>query len=257
VFDKDQNWRKQLYADYKKKLLEDDGTEDVGRAHFYNIMAKVKALLSSRGIITSDVSTLEGDDLLWTWATNFEHSQSHTKNVIVTADRDSVQIASDKTVIYNNNSKTLRLYSTTETKVLSKKKDIELVIVEPNEYLFKKILLGDKGDNIPNVVHGLGEKKVDSITQLVKELGLLDNTFSNTDYTQKIAIIINSCFNNKKSEHEIEQNLYRNAKLIQFHEHNIPEHLLEQAKNEFTEKEHSFNFKGELNLGNILKPETV
>lgn len=264
VFDKDQSWRKEIYSSYKFKE-KDDGTEEEGKKYFYEVMSTFKKLITKRGIITSDVSRLEGDDLCWIWSKsllffsiNNEKEEIKERNIIVTADRDVVQAVDKRTVVFNNNSTVLKLYSIAGTRqdILNKSPYIDHVKVEPKEYLFKKILIGDSGDNIPNVIRGMGEKKVDSITALIKELDLLQCNFESEEYISKIAIVCNSQFNNKKDEEELVRNIRRNASLIQINHIHIPKDLFKEAQTEFKEKKDTFSYKGKLDLSNILKQES-
>lgn len=264
VFDKDDSWRKQIYPEYKFKE-KGDGSEDEGKKYFYEVMEKFKNLIDKRGITTIDISGLEGDDLCWIVSKElkcstgniFHKKLNEAKNVIVTADRDIVQCVTKETTVFNNNSKMLKLYSTEGSQqfLFFKKLDINHIQVEPKEYLFKKILLGDAGDNIPNVLRGMGEKKVDSIAALVKSLDLLQCDFQDEEYLEKITIIVNSQFNNKHDEVELKAKIIRNAKLIQINQHTIPKGLLKEAVTAFITKKDRYCYEGELSLSRILKQE--
>jgi 5'-3' exonuclease len=101
---------------------------------------------------------LEADDIITFLTQNISPNFEHTW--IVTSDRDMFQLLSDKISIFN---------------IFSKKEiDIgyflETYSLKPEEYLFSRILEGDKSDNILGV-EGIGPKRAQ---QLAKEYTTLD-----------------------------------------------------------------------------------
>jgi len=124
---------------------------------------------------------------------------------IMSSDRDYLQLASDR----------ISIYSPTKKKFYSPKDVLSEYEVTSNNFLTQKILLGDKGDNVPGV-KGLGPK---TLLKHFPELGELR--------TINLEHIINKC---KDSEVPILQKIYAfknqleiNRQLMDLDEPNIPE----------------------------------
>lgn len=148
--------RKNLYPDYKanrhisrmtnygifsSKDEEDDSIKDQMERLIQYLQCLPLSLLSIDG--------LEADDIIGYMATHFETLDECEKVTIVSADRDFLQLASNKTEIY---SPVKRLF-------YNKRRILEEYNVSAQNFLTQKILLGDTGDNIPGVT-GLGPKKL-------------------------------------------------------------------------------------------------
>jgi 5'-3' exonuclease len=109
---------------------------------------------------------LEADDIITFLVMNLSDRYEHTW--IVTSDRDMYQLLSDKVSIFN-------IFSRKEIDLGSFYETYEL---EPTQYLFSRILEGDKSDNIIGV-EGVGPKRAqqlakdyESLTALLSDLPL-------------------------------------------------------------------------------------
>ncbi len=109
----------------------------------------------------------EADDILGTLITMGE--QKGIDCVIVTGDRDSLQLVSEKTTVF--------LATTNETKIFTPESFTEAYGFAPSLLIDAKAIMGDSSDNIPGVP-GIGEK---GAYNLVKEFGTLENIYKNTD----------------------------------------------------------------------------
>ncbi|MBE6701777.1 MAG: DNA polymerase I [Ruminococcaceae bacterium] len=104
----------------------------------------IKEATALLGIRTLSVEGYEADDILGTLSNKFEG-----ESYVVTGDRDSLQLVSDKTTVI--------LASTGEDVVYDPEAIQEKYSLPPEKLIYVKALAGDKSDNIPGVA-GIGEK---------------------------------------------------------------------------------------------------
>lgn len=110
----------------------------------------------------------EADDILGTLAAMGE-ADGDTEIYILTGDRDSLQLISDKTKII--------LATNAEPLLFDRAAFIEKYGVAPEQYVDVKALMGDSSDNIPGV-KGIGEK---TAFKLIAEYGSLDEIYTDTE----------------------------------------------------------------------------
>lgn len=127
----------------------------------------LKKMLKLMNIDYCEKAGVEGDDVVGTLAKRF----SDTQTIIVTADRDTLQLIDDTTSVYFTKKGTSELYIVDE-KVL--KQDYK---VSPKQIIDLKALQGDKSDNIPGVA-GVGEKTAQT---LIEKYGSLDGIYEHID----------------------------------------------------------------------------
>ena len=182
------SWRKDFYpeAEYKGTRKMD---ETVNWDAVYNIYNEFRLLMAKQGVAVQQTSGAEADDVLFARATELNNQG---KNCIVwTGDRDMIQLvdytqATDGyTLWYYNTKRKLiafegftELLNTKTSDDLSnddllfnlnnsditsdgiktqinewvKKNKVSIEEVDAREFIFKKMLTGDKSDNIPSVV---------------------------------------------------------------------------------------------------------
>ena len=129
--------------------------------------------LSALGAHCVEKAGFEADDLLGTLASLGE-AEGDTEVYILTGDRDSLQLISDKTrVILATNAEPILFDSAAFE---------EKYGVRPDQYVDVKSLMGDASDNIPGV-KGIGEK---TAFKLIAEYGSLDELYTDTE-SKKIA----------------------------------------------------------------------
>ncbi len=109
----------------------------------------------------------EADDILGTLAANA--CTNGMECVIVTGDRDSLQLINDCTTVY--------LAATNETKIFDRAAFNEKYGVQPEVFVDVKALMGDSSDNIPGV-KGIGEK---GALKLIAQYGSLEGVYENAD----------------------------------------------------------------------------
>ena len=132
---------------------------------------------------------------------------------IMSSDRDYLQLASDR----------ISIYSPTKKKFYSPKDVLkEYEVTSPN-FLTQKVLLGDKGDNVPGV-KGLGPK---TLLKHFPELG--------ESCTIDLGHILEKCKDSKvpmlQKIYDFRSQLEINKKLMDLDEPNIPEESIEEVDN--------------------------
>ena len=130
-------------------------------------MPVIKKLLTLLGIRIIECEGYEADDILGTLSK--AASDSGNECYILTGDRDSFQLVSDKV--------TVRLAGTKETKVYTPERIMEEYGVTPRQMIEVKALMGDTSDNISGV-KGIGEK---TALALIQECGSVDELYKNLD----------------------------------------------------------------------------
>ena len=130
-------------------------------------MPILKDVLRAMNIIILEKEGYEADDILGTLSRMGE--KNGLEVALLTGDRDSFQLATEKTHIYLPRTKAGK----TETDIFDKDKIFEVYGVEPRQMIEIKGLQGDSSDNIPGVP-GIGEK---TAIALIKEYGSIDNLY--------------------------------------------------------------------------------
>lgn len=182
------SWRKDLYpeADYKGTRKHD---ESVDWDALYSLYGEFQDILATKGVTVHQIQGAEADDVLFAWSTMLN---GRGKSCIVwTGDRDLIQLvnysdANDAhTLWYYNTKKSLYAYEgflkdleqshtadmsnddmlfnmsskssmrdqyQDEIKAWINHNNIQVSEVDCDQFILKKILTGDKSDNIPSVV---------------------------------------------------------------------------------------------------------
>lgn len=153
-------FRNDMYSEYK-------ATRKPMPAELRSQIEPLKQMLKLMNINICEQAGVEGDDIVGTLAKRF----ADTETIVVTADRDTLQLIDDTTKIYFTKKGTSELYIV-DRDVL--KRDFG---VEPQQIIDLKALQGDKSDNIPGVA-GIGEK---SAQALLDKFGSLDGIYLNID----------------------------------------------------------------------------
>lgn len=137
-------------------------------------MPLLKETLDAMGIRRYELEGYEADDILGTTARICEEKGWECS--VVTGDKDSLQLISDKTIVCNV--KTAR--GQTETIMYTPARFFEEYGFEPKLMVDLKALMGDSSDNIPGVP-GIGEKtaldlirRFGSVEEIYKSLPELD-----------------------------------------------------------------------------------
>jgi DNA polymerase-1 len=150
------NARRNLFPDYKANRNVNRVTnysifqsKDEEQESINNQMERLIQYLKCLPISVISIDGLEADDIIGYLATKFQTYEETQKVTIMSADKDFLQLVSDKVCCY----------SPTKKKIYTPKDVLEEFGVSSNNFLNYKILMGDQSDNIPGI-NGLGPKKL-------------------------------------------------------------------------------------------------
>ena len=155
-------FRHKMYADYKagRKPSPEDLIKQFPVA---------KDICRAMGISVLELEGYEADDILGTLAKMAENADEGTEAYVLTGDRDSLQLISDKTRVL--------LATNTDTVTFDGATFLEKYGVRADQYVDVKALMGDSSDNIPGVP-GIGEK---TAFKLIAEQGGLNGIYENIE----------------------------------------------------------------------------
>lgn len=265
------SWRKDFYpeADYKGNRKQDS---TINWENFSKVSEDFIALLVRQGVIVSKIDGAEGDDLMYAWNTE---SLANNKSVIMfTGDRDLVQLVCKNndthTILFSPAHKKLYTYQgfsewmnseEEETssdifdlmkvsvspenqakkllQTLVKKKKVDIIEVDPEEFRFRKVLTGDAGDNVTPAYwyvskdrrYGISEKKAEEIVSEFKQKhGVLSHMYLYND--ELITDLANITIRVMKAKHmsreQIISNIKSNVNLMVLSAESIPEGILDE-----------------------------
>jgi DNA polymerase-1 len=171
LFDRPEpTFRKKEYAEYKAQRppAPDDLVAQIIEAHH---------LFEAFGITTFEKPGFEADDLIATLAERFK-SEPDTQVVILTGDRDTLQLIEDDKVVVRTFNK-----GVSDTTIYDEKAVIEKYGFMPAQMVDYKALVGDPSDNIKGV-SGVGPK---TATELIKKFGNIENIWKAVPGDPKLA----------------------------------------------------------------------
>ena len=181
------------------------------------------------------IDKIEADDVIGRLCSDFKGEVT-----IMSSDRDFLQLVNHRVTVY----------SPTKKKFYTKEAILQEYGVTPQNFLLQKMLLGDKGDNVPGV-NKLGPKTlIKEFPELAKE-GIIE-----------LDEILEKCEAGKKSIHEsilnFKNQLEINRKLMDLHQPNISEddlsvlaHMIENPNKEL-DTQQFIKFYNEDLLGNSI-----
>ena len=161
-------FRHEMYADYK-------GTRHGMPDELAQQMPVIKELLKALGITIIEKAGYEADDIIGTLSRACADMGQDC--VIMTGDRDSFQLISDRV--------TVRLASNKEDIIYTPQKIREVYGVSPAEMLEVKTLMGDSSDNIPGVA-GIGEKTALGLIQKYHSVQYLYDNLDTIEVTKGV-----------------------------------------------------------------------
>lgn len=135
----------------------------------------IKDILSALGVMVVEKEGFEADDILGTLSKICSDSQNSC--VILTGDRDSLQLINDNV--------TVRLATNKEQVIYSPDKFREVYGLEPLQLIDLKALMGDSSDNITGVP-GIGEKTALSLIKEHQSIEKLYENIENAELTNSV-----------------------------------------------------------------------
>ena len=272
------SWRKDLFpeAQYKGTRTQDSS---VDWSAVYEVYDEFKLILAKKGVIVNQVKGAEADDILFAWST---YLNTQGKNCIIwTGDRDMIQLvdyskATDGYSLwyYNTKRKLIEFEgfndifsNTTELEISNddllfnmdspshqsdriknemidwmKKNSIEVEEINCDRFVFQKILMGDKSDNIKSVVtyqkpmkngkdrtFSITDKQAEAILeQYIKEEGefVIDHMFNKTQVDKIVNLIYRIIGHDTQSN--ILNRFNQNLDLMLLHYNTIPEPIQQE-----------------------------
>ena len=158
-FDKSKDtFRSELYKDYKS-------TRKPAPPELIPQFDLIREALRTLGAAVYEVAGYEGDDILGTLSAHYEKEMPV---VIVTGDRDALQLSNEQTTVYITQKGVSRMAAMTPEAIFEKYQ------ITPRQVIDMKALMGDTADNIPGVP-GIGEK---TALKLLTEYKTLDNLYA-------------------------------------------------------------------------------
>ena len=150
------NARRNLYPEYKANRNSSRITnhnifssKDEESESINNQISRLVQYLQCLPVTVISIDGLEADDIIGYLANKFQAHDETQKVTIMSADKDFLQLVSDK----------VHCYSPTKKKIYTPKDVLEEFGVSSSNFLNYKILMGDTSDNIPGIT-GLGPKKL-------------------------------------------------------------------------------------------------
>ena len=129
----------------------------------------MKDILSAMDIKNLEIDGFEADDILGTISKEAE--EEGLKPLIITGDRDALQLASDKTHVM------ITRKGISEFDLYDDQKMMDEYGLTPQQFIDLKGLMGDKSDNIPGIP-GVGQV---TGLKLMKQFGSIANLLAHTD----------------------------------------------------------------------------
>ncbi|HHV39500.1 MAG TPA: DNA polymerase I [Tepidimicrobium sp.] len=155
-------FRHEAYDQYKAHR---DSTPDELAQQF----PVLKEILSAMNIAQLEMDGYEADDIAGTLSRIGE--EEGVEVILVTGDRDYLQLSSDKTKVL------ITRKGITELEEYDKNRIVEEYGITPEQFIDLKGLMGDSSDNIPGVP-GIGEK---TGIKFLKQFGSMENLYENIE----------------------------------------------------------------------------
>jgi DNA polymerase-1 len=124
-------------------------SKDEEQESINNQISRLIQYLQCLPVTVISIDGLEADDIIGYLANKFQKHKETARVTIMSADKDFLQLVSDK----------VHCYSPTKKKIYTPKDVLEEFGVSSSNFLNYKILMGDTSDNIPGIA-GLGPKKL-------------------------------------------------------------------------------------------------
>lgn len=247
------SWRKDVEIEdggYKSNRIKD---ENVDWSIFFNLMQGFGQHLEKMGFVYSKIEGAEGDDLLYFWSNHFNSIGEDC--IIISGDKDMHQLARNVgknwTVIWNSNSKnniisvprgwkedwldhkeSVSIFDMSTAMSPDKEKMKEFVNkvsveeINPRDFIFMKMLTGDKGDAVPGIwefeqtpgkVSKLTPKKAEQILESMTQSKWKESSFNSlleddefldwvSGYSLRLIKDVDSSENRKKASNNLKRN---------------------------------------------------
>jgi 5'-3' exonuclease len=202
-------WRREYFPNYKFKRREGREKDEVEKANWAEIFRIINTvrdeIQENLPYRVVKVDGAEADDIIGALALETQEFGKHDDVMIVSADKDFVQLQKYKNV---------KQYSPMQKKFVTEK--------NPNTYLFEHVLKGDSGDGVPNVLSADGVF-AEGVRQTPVTRKKIDHWAENAQNLESVM------------DAETYRNYMRNKKLIDLEE--IPQELYDRVINTYESQE--------------------
>ena len=295
------SWRKTYEggSDYKANRTK---SSDIDWNKIYEVHTEFVNGLSKLGVIVSRVRGAEADDLIFAWSSHL--NQQGQNAMIISGDNDLLQLVNKdnssgaNTLYYNKFDKDLHVFpgfktwldheelqttndifnlpldlvsnTRTHLKDIIKMNKMSLDEVNTNEFIFRKILIGDAGDNVSPLEVKLKTGKDGQVRRFVvtdKQANDILNEYKsdkvfvnqshlfNDEYINQICTIAKKVIKIDKPIEEIRQKWELNRDLVFLHKNCIPQDVINAMFAEISpNKLHAFSA---LELHSIMDKEKI
>ena len=167
-------WRNEFYDNYKGNRSQKDNNIGKFIKHSYNEL--FPKILKKYDGIKLFINKLEADDCISIYVNHLKKLNNFDKIFIITNDNDYLQLISDNIFIYNLRYKLI---------------NIKLYDKTPEEYLYDKICLGDKSDNIfaicssKKILRSLSKEEIEKNELYLKNRKLIDFNYIPKNYIEE------------------------------------------------------------------------
>lgn len=276
VFCKDsRSWRKDYKITrsvYKESRIKSEG---VDWGSFFNLMNEFGEYSEESGFIYSSFGGAEGDDLIWAWCDYLKNTDDCV--IVISGDKDMHQLVEFNgerwTGIWNANSKNNKfivakdwyisqdneptIFNVTPDSGSSNDKMNKLISscvvekIDVKEYVFKKILTGDKKDDVPGVFpyitkngknSNITEGKAQKIWNFYLETQWakfeLEEIWDNQDFLgwiSGLALRLILQTDNEENRNKFKKFYEENAKLVWLNRKTLPPNLVQGMKSHIKE----------------------
>lgn len=270
VSDSKKNWRKSIYPEYKEGRKKDS---KIDWEFVFDTYAKFKESIKDRHKVqVYTIDPFEGDDIMAHIIT--ESNKKGCSNFIISNDGDMHQLLKFSTsddyinLMYNHKFNDEKIFApknyniffnhieeNSEEDIFELNTDSEfvahfeklkhrctLIEIDQDESLFKKLVMGDKGDNILSVIkfdktkRGIGKAGAETVWKMFKEKYPNEIDFDSNDFVRELTDII-SIYKKIKDVfflERVKENIILSRKLVRLDEAYLPKGMKFILKNNIT-----------------------
>ena len=293
------SWRKAYHpqAEYKANRVK---TNEINWNLIYSVHQEFANALKDLGIIVSQVKSSEADDLIFAWSSHL--NQIGKNAMVISGDNDLLQLVNNdissgaNTIYYNKFDKNLHVFphfskwidaeeapidifnmptdlvSNTKThlKSIIKSNKMKQDEINVNEFIFRKILVGDSGDNVSPLyekvkVDAKGKERTFRVTDKnaadildefkADKVFINQSHFFNEEYIRNICEIATRVIKIDRSIDETITKWKLNRDLVFLHKKCIPETVLSDMFDAIENKT-KFHLSG-VELHNIMSKDMI
>lgn len=293
------SWRKKMLdTEYKANRVK---SSSINWSGIYDVHTEFIAALEKTGVIVSRVQGAEADDLIFAWTSAL--NQQGQNAIIISGDNDLLQLVNKdissgaNTLYYNKFDKDMHVFpkfqgwiDQEENKTThdifnlpldlmsNVKQNLRDIIktgkmksheVNVMEFLFRKILIGDSGDNVPPLytvvketkagprTYGVTDKHVNEINNRFKEDKPFINQshFFNDEHILNICSIAKDVIKIDKTVEEIYKRWITNRDLVYLHINCIPKEVSSLMFQDIEDK-HKQTLSG-MQTANVMDKEHI